>query len=88
MNTDEIQGALVATLSPDVTVRRQAEAYLDNCRRTAGFPVLLLQLVRPFLRRADDAFEPATPLFRVGAAALRRVADGAVARAPVVGGDG
>ncbi|KAH8061548.1 hypothetical protein JL722_4179 [Aureococcus anophagefferens] len=44
MNTDEIQGALVATLSPDVTVRRQAEAYLDNCRRTAGFPVLLLQL--------------------------------------------
>ncbi|KAH8059768.1 hypothetical protein JL721_9187 [Aureococcus anophagefferens] len=43
MNTDEIQGALVATLSPDVTVRRQAEAY-GQLPADGGVPVLLLQL--------------------------------------------
>lgn len=47
MNTDEICGALAATLSPDVTQRKTAEAYLNGCKRTAGFPVVLLQLARP-----------------------------------------
>ena len=63
MNTDEIQGALVATLSPDVTVRRHAEAYLDNCRRTAGFPVLLLQLVRLFCGARTTLSNPRPPCF-------------------------
>ena len=35
------------TLSPDVTQRKTAEAYLNGCKRTAGFPVVLLQLARP-----------------------------------------
>ncbi|KAH8091494.1 hypothetical protein JL720_5801 [Aureococcus anophagefferens] len=57
MNTDEIQGALVATLSPDVTVRRQAEAY-GQLPADGGVPVLLLQLVQQHCARRRRAQSP------------------------------
>lgn len=45
MNAEDVCRALCATLSPDPAQRLGAETYLNNCRRTEGFPVLLLQLV-------------------------------------------
>mmetsp|Transcript_13898 Transcript_13898/g.41394 ORF Transcript_13898/g.41394 Transcript_13898/m.41394 type:complete len:969 (+) Transcript_13898:177-3083(+) len=46
MNIDDVCHALCATLSSDISQRRNAEAYLDGCSRTAGFSLLLLQLVQ------------------------------------------
>ena len=45
MHVDEVCRALCATVSPDLTQRCDAETYLNNCRQTVGFPLLLLQLV-------------------------------------------
>lgn len=46
MHVDQVCRALCATVSPDLTQRCDAETYLNNCRQTVGFPLLLLQLVQ------------------------------------------
>jgi hypothetical protein len=50
MSREVVCQALTATLSPDAATRGQAESYLNECRRTAGFATLLLDLARPRCR--------------------------------------
>jgi len=41
----ELQAVLMATVSPDISQRRQAESHLLNASKTPGYPIIVLSLI-------------------------------------------